>query len=296
MDHIVCRAHLMNMTESTKKRILVTGANGYIGSYVIRALLDRGADAIAADRSAEFIDPRAKTVLCDIFDSRAELFSSREIPDAVLHLAWQDGFDHNSLSHMANLSAHFRFLTGLADRGVRQIAVMGSMHEIGYHEGAIDENTPCCPLSQYGAAKNALRQSMELFCRNRSLVFQWLRGFYLLGHDERNHSVFSRLLAAEAEGKTEFPFTSGTRQYDFLTVDELAVQIASSVLQDRVLGIIPCCSGRAQPIGEVAERFIREHGMKLRLRYGAYPDRAYDSPAIWGDDAKIRQILAMGIR
>ena len=42
----------------------------------------------------------------------------------------------------------------------------------------------------------------------------------------------------------------------------------------------------------LAEKFIRERGLDITLCYGAYPDRVYDSPAIWGDNAKIRRILA----
>ena len=42
--------------------------------------------------------------------------------------------------------------------GLPSVSVMGSMHEIGRWEGAVDENTPANPLSNYGVAKNALRQ------------------------------------------------------------------------------------------------------------------------------------------
>lgn len=169
---------------------------------------------------------------------------------------------------------------------------MGTMHEIGYHEGAVDENTPCRPLSLYGVAKNALRQSLELFCRQHEVVFQWFRGYYVLGDDERNHSVFSRILESAKEGKREFPFTSGKKCYDFLPVEELAAQLSACVMQTEVQGIINCCSGRPLALGDMAEKFIRERGLDITLRYGAYPDRAYDSPAIWGDNAKIRRILA----
>jgi len=273
-------------------KILVTGADGYIGAHAVRALLDRGAQVIAADRTMRFVDARAERVGCDIFaDPETRLFE-HGVPDVCMHFAWQDGFSHNAPSHMGNLSAHYRFLTGLTDRGVRQIAVMGSMHEVGFHEGVVTEDTPCRPLSQYGVAKNALRQSLELFCRDRKIVFQWLRGFYILGDDARNHSVFAKIFEAAAAGKTEFPFTSGKNRYDFLMVEELAAQIAACLMQTRITGIIHCCSGQAQPLGEAAERFIREHGLNIRLRYGAFPDRPYDSAAIWGDDTKIRQILS----
>ena len=278
------------MNPTSGKHILVTGANGYIGAHAVRSLLARGAKVTAADLSSEFIDPRAEIIIGDFLADPELIFRSGKLPDAVIHFAWEDGFNHNAPSHMAKLSAHFRFLTGLADRGVRQIAVMGTMHEVGCHEGMVDENTPCRPLSQYGVAKNALRQALELFCSARGIVFQWLRGFYILGDDERNHSLFTQILKAAKSGAAEFPFTSGNRRYDFQTVDELAEQIAACLMQTEIQGIIHCCSGRPVPLGEVAERFIRDHNLKIRLRYGAFPDRPYDSDAIWGDDSKIRKI------
>ena len=57
---------------------------------------------------------------------------------------------------------------------------MGTMHEIGFWEGAVDENTPCNPLSQYGIAKNALRQSLLLLTQNSDVKIYWLRAYYIL--------------------------------------------------------------------------------------------------------------------
>lgn len=64
------------------------------------------------------------------------------------------------LLQMGDLSAHYSFMTAMIDGGLKQLAVMGTMHEIGYWEGAIDENTPCNPISMYGIAKDALRRAM----------------------------------------------------------------------------------------------------------------------------------------
>ena len=57
------------------------------------------------------------------------------------------------------------------------------MHEIGYWEGAIDENTPSNPTTLYGIAKNSLRQSIEVLTHDTDVVIQWLRAFYIIGDD-----------------------------------------------------------------------------------------------------------------
>lgn len=58
-------------------------------------------------------------------------------------------------------------------------------------------------------------------------------------------------------------------------------------MQDKVNGIINICSGRPEKLADRVERFIKENGYKIKLEYGAFPDRPYDSKAVWGNSAKI---------
>lgn len=213
-------------------------------------------------------------------------------PDVLIHLAWRDGFVHNSPAHMGDLSRHIRFINRMVEGGLRQVAVMGSMHEVGYWEGAMDENTPCNPLSQYGIAKNAMRQSLQLSLAAVGCTFLWLRAYYITGDDLRGSSIFAKLARAEAEGKKEFPFTSGQNKYDFIDLDELARLIVSASGQDKITGIINVCTGEPMSLADRVEQFIREHDFSIRLKYGAYPDRPYDSPGVWGDATRIRRIMA----
>jgi len=73
----------------------------------------------------------------------------------------------------------------------------------------------------------------------------------------------------------------------------LARQIAACVTQQEVAGIINCCTGEPVSLADKVESFIREHGFNIQLDYGAFPDRAYDSPAIWGNAEKIQKIMNM---
>lgn len=273
------------------KRILVTGAGGYIGRHVVKSLLDSGQEVIAADRHPYDLDSRAKQVSIDLFAPDANLFVQLGSPDVCLHMAWRDGFKHNSDTHMGDLSGHYRFIKQMLDSGLKQIAVMGTMHEVGYWEGAIDENTPCNPASMYGIAKNALRSATIELAAQYDAVVQWIRAYYIVGDDLRGNSIFSKLLQAAQAGKKTFPFTMGKNKYDFIDVDELARQIAAVVSQDKVNGIVNCCTGDPVSLADRVERYISENNLDIKLEYGAFPDRPYDSPAVWGDSTKIRQIM-----
>lgn len=272
-------------------KILVTGANGYIGSRVVKTLLDFGNDVIASDINNSHIDERAKFIKADIFSKQDNWFEFFDKPDVCLHLAWLDGFKHNSDKHMLFLSSHYEFLTNLINHGLKHLATMGTMHEVGYYEGAIDENTPCNPMSQYGIAKNALRASMLLFCKDKDVTFQWLRAFYIYGNDKYGASIFCKIQQSASEGNKTFPFTTGRNKYDFIEVNELAKQISLSIMQEEVNGVINCCSGIPISLADKVENYIKENNLSIKLEYGKYPDRKYDSPCVYGDNSKILKIL-----
>lgn len=269
-------------------KILVTGANGYIGSKVVRELAHQGHDVICMDTAANNICNDVQFVQCDIF-SQTNVYQLAGKPDVCLHMAWRDGFVHNSTRHLEDLPKHYAFLKTLVDDGISQLAIMGTMHEIGYHEGIIDENTPCNPMSLYGISKNALRQAVDMLCRNRC-VFQWLRAYYIYGDDEFGNSIFAKIRQAVKRGETTFPFTSGKNKYDFIHIDELARQISACVLQNEVNGIINCCSGKPTALSDQVESYIKNNKLPIALEYGKYPDRPYDSPCIYGDNQKIERI------
>ena len=187
-------------------KILVTGAGGYIGRHVVKQLIGLGYEVIAADISLKGIDDSAQKIAVDLFnDSLDGIYTRLGSPGVCLHMAWRDGFVHNSPNHMGDLSSHYRFLTALMEQGLKHIAVMGSMHEVGYWEGMITDETPCNPLSQYAIAKDALRRSMMLYCQQNGVILQWIRGFYILGDDKNNHSIFTKILEAEMKGQEQFP-------------------------------------------------------------------------------------------
>lgn len=271
-------------------KILVTGANGYLGHGIIKHLLNSGHEVIATDFKIDHIDHRAIKVPCDLFKVDDPYDYYRK-PDVLLHLAWRDGFIHYSDAHIEDLPKHYAFVKAIAESGVKTIAAMGTMHEIGFFEGSIKSGTPCNPTTPYGIAKNSLRMLTETLCIEHKKNFMWLRGYYIVGNSMYGSSIFSKITAAEMEGKAEFPFTMGQNQFDFIDYEEFCEQVSRAVGQSNVMGIINICSGHPEKLADRVERFIKENGYKIKLKYGAFPDRSYDSKAMWGDGRKIEKIM-----
>lgn len=271
-------------------KILVTGANGYLGQGIVKSILDNGHSVVATDFNTQFVDARAEKISGNIFEIEDPYTFFGE-PDVLLHLAWRDGFKHYSDAHIDDLSNHYHFIKKMINSGINRVAVMGSMHEVGFFEGSINEQTPCNPVTPYGISKNALREVTQMLAGMNNTVFQWLRGYYIVGHSEFGSSIFSKITTAAESGKKEFPFTMGQDQFDFIDYDVFCQQIAAAIGQSDINGIIEICSGHPEKLADRVERFIRENHYSISLKYGAFPDRPYDSKAIWGNNSKIETIL-----
>lgn len=277
------------------KRIVITGGTGYLGRHVVEAAIAAGHDVTVVARHADdwlrYTLPGASIIERSVFALTASDWARIDGADVLIHLAWRDGFVLRSRAHGDDLSSHYAFLMTAAEHGVKRIAPIGTMHEIGYWEGAVDAATPSQPTTEYGIAKVALRSLLTASLPTTGTELTWLRCYYIVGDDERSNSIFNKILAAAAKGDTEFPFTTGRNAYDFVAVDALARQIVAAVTTPGATGIIECGSGTPMTLADAVEGFIRERGLPVRLAYGAFPDRPFDSPGIWAATERIDAII-----
>lgn len=120
-----------------------------------------------------------------------------------------------------------------------------------------------------------------------------MRGFYIVGNPKFGNSIFSKIYKKAEEGEKTFPFTSGKNQYDFIDYNDFCNQVSRSVIQSNVDGIINIGIGEPESLASRVERFIKEYNLDIKLDYGKFPDRPYDSKAVWGDHSKIEKIMEL---
>lgn len=271
-------------------RLAITGAGGYIGKHVAQKAYTLGHSVLKISRTESSKDIVHKL---DVLEASQEDIVHRfsEI-DACIHLAWQSGFNHQSSYHLESVLKHYYFIEKLILSGVKNITVAGTMHEIGYFIGEVNEYTTCNPINPYGIAKNFLRQSLLHLCRQNQVSLKWLRLFYITGDDENNNSIFNKLLSAERNKEKTFPLNSGEMLFDFIHVEDLAEQIIQTALQTTYTGVINCCSGTPVSLKTKVEQFILEKGLSIKPEYNKFPRREYDSYAIWGDASIIKTIMS----
>jgi dTDP-6-deoxy-L-talose 4-dehydrogenase (NAD+) len=278
---------MMNLS----KNILITGSNGYIGKNLVNYCLSRGKKVVGLSRNSqvECENPNGFFLKMDFSDWDEHDHIKYDQPDSCIHLAWRNGFHHQSTTHYEDLISHLNFIKNIIDLGIKNIAVLGTAHEIGYHNGPVDENTPTRPMNPYGIAKDFLRNAILSYAETKNVKIKWLRVFYIYGDDERNQSVFTKLIHANNQGKLTFDMNSGENLYDFIHIEMLSKQIFMAL--DQVTGVINCCSGKPVALKSMLEHYIKVNNMNIIPEYGKYPERSYDSKAIWGNPDKINQIL-----
>lgn len=273
-------------------KILVTGADGYIGTHVVKHLLDKGHYVIACDKHNNNIDNRANFVQYDIFqydiltNTNDNLYEFFEKPDVCLHLAHHNTYDHNNENHIKEIDKHFIFLTKLIEQGVKHIVCAGTIHEIGICNGKIDEYIKCEPINLYGIAKNKLKNKLLDYQNKHDFTFKWIRFFYVCGDDIHSHSIFTKLLNSNNES---IPFISGEQCYDYIDVDVLSCYVEKIITQTKINGIINCCSGKPKSIKSKVEEFLVEHNLNVTLRYGEYKQPKIFF--VYGDVKKLNNIL-----
>lgn len=281
------------------KKILVTGATGFIGNYVVKELLDRDFLVIASSlnkQKTKYSDDyeHLSYISFDLrqFDPSINYYEFFQRPDIMIHLAWEGLPNYQSPFHIEdNLPHHYKFLKNLIKNGLPDLTAAGTCLEYGMQEGCMKEDMPIFPSNPYAIAKNELRRSIEMLQLNYNFSFKWVRLFYMYGKGQNSNSLLSQLDKAIVEGKKIFNMSGGEQVRDYLPVEKVAEYIVKIALQDKVNGVINCCSGEPITVKEFVENRLRKLNKDIFLNLGHYPYTDYEPMRFWGDNNKLKSIL-----
>lgn len=295
----ICDSYSRITYQLIMKKILVTGATGFVGDHVIKRLLAKGFSVVATSASAEKAAGYSwyRQVEYKPFDLRAvsengDYHSFFNKPDALIHLAWEGLPNYKSEFHLQdNLPRHLRFIKNLVRSGLKDITVTGTCFEYGLQEGCLSEDLPALPINPYARAKNALRVALEEFAEEILFTFKWVRLFYMYGKGQNPNSLLSQLQAALERGDSSFNMSPGDQLRDYLPVEKVAEYLVDIAAQAKVTGIINCCSGKPVQVKQLVQDFLEEKKAFIKLNLGYYPYSDIEPRNFWGDTTKLKTIL-----
>lgn len=264
------------------ERILLTGAAGFVGRQILKALLVRGADVTALTRTRTITNARTIRTEDAFAESRAWWAQTCSGIDVVIHAAWyvEPGLYLTSEKNLDCLVGTVRLAQGASDAGVRRFVGLGTCAEYDLNQGDLSIATPLNPQTPYAAAKAALFHALSQWAESKEVSFLWARLFYLYGENEDPRRLVPYLHECLAAGERA-DLTSGTQVRDFLDVEVAGKRIADAAMSERE-GPMNVCSGEPVTVRAFAERIADRYGRRDLLCFGARPDNRFDPPRVVG--------------
>ena len=239
-------------------RIVVTGASGFLGSWISRILsVDHDVVALLrenSDLSSLFGLVNLQTVELNPSVWGDFILSCR--PDVLVLNHWQGvgNSERNDPVQMEN----FHFICKLAfaarEAGVKTVIGVGSQAELGPIDSLISELAPDNPTSLYGLAKMQTRQALQKCFNNSTVRFVWMRVFSTYGPLDRGSWLIPNIADALLSGSPA-KMTKGEQQWSYLHAYDLATAFLTAVENYQLDGIVNV--GNPQTIS------IKEVGLKI---------------------------------
>jgi len=281
-------------------KVLITGATGFIGNYVVNDLLKRNNLEIVTTsiNPAEEVKnlPWFKDVEYipyDLNKSNDNFFKFFQEPDTLIHLAWAGLPNFKELYHFErNVITNYNFIKNMVLNGLKDLNVIGTCLEYGLKEGRLSEDLPTEPINAYALGKDTLRKFLEELNKFHKFSFKWIRLFYMYGKGQSSKSILPQLDAALDNNDESFNMSGGEQLRDYLPVETVAEYISKISFQNDTTGIINCCNGEPISIKELVENHMKKRGKTIQLNLGYYSYPNYEPMAFWGDNTKLKLILA----
>lgn len=272
------------------KRVLVTGATGFIGRHSLQSLRGQGYEVHAVT-----ID---NTVPGDFIWHKADLLNSDSIanlmaevrPTHLVHFAWYavPGKYWTSLENFRWVRASLELLQAFHDNGGKRAVFAGSCAEYDWRYGCcVEDVTPLNPATTYGTCKNALRAMVETFAKETKLSVAWGRIFFLYGPHEHPNRLVSSVIKSLLEGKAAR--TSHGRQIrDLMHVQDVADAFVA-LLNSEVTGSVNIASGQPIALREVVTQIGEIISRPELLEIGALPASTSEPPILVADTRRLNE-------
>jgi len=269
-------------------KVLITGASGFIGTYVLKCLQSSNIDAVVVGRTrpASYLGDFIKTDLLEISDFNNLI--SKANASHLIHLAWyaEHGSYWTSSLNLRWVESTIKLAEAFCLAGGQHIVAAGTCAEYDWSYGyCIEEKTPLIPATLYGTSKDATRRLLMALCAIHKVTCSWGRIFmpYGPGEDSRRlipalNDVFNLKLPPFAVSSYSFR--------DLLHVEDVASGFIS-LLASGANGEFNICSGIPTQISEVIKLLANAQNQDPRIVLDHSVSRIGEPLMLVGENKKL---------
>ncbi len=258
-------------------RALVTGASGFLGSYVVDALLQRGEQVAILCRESSNLW-RLSDTLDQVSVIRGDISRLEQVrdqvkefsPDTIFHLAWQGVLsrDRDSGDQIdTNLFGSVALVRLATELKCQTFVGLGSQAEYGTQPDLVDEHAPLRPTTAYGVAKASTSQISEFLLEQADIRFVWLRLFSCYGPKDNPEWLIPYVIRTLARGERPV-LTLAEQMWDYLYIADAAEAIYLAAKSEGAHGIFNLGSGNAYRLRDVIEQVRDLVDPSLPLGFG----------------------------
>lgn len=284
------------------KRLLVTGANGFVGRWLVALARERGDHVIATalpddTLPVEWNDDAVTVIRGDLRDARHRDAAADARPDAVIHLAavasGAEARRDPERTAAVNTAAAVDLARAVWQTGAPRFLFVstGEVYGAG-HSGAIAESAPVEPVSPYGASKAAAETALREVAAGARMPLLIARPFPHTGPGQAAAYVIpalaARLAAARREGASTIRAGNLAAVRDFLDVRDVVAAYLQMLERGRPGETYNVASGTGRSIAECAALLQAVVGTHVTIEPDAALLRPSDIPVLIGDAGKLR--------
>lgn len=290
--------------------ILITGANGFVGSWLVKSFLENGHRVTALvrpDSDVFRLNDAVGVKIVRLAPVDWPSFIHKSSPYALILADWSGVATKqaNSDSQMDNVSRWSDLATAARKSGVEVVIAFGSQAELGNELRGVTEATAHNPHTQYGIAKSFAFSTLQNVLNDSKTRFIWGRIFSVFGPLDNQNWLIPSAIKSIRDGR-RFKTTEGTQLWNFLFIHDLCDGVYRAFQRDDFVGVLNLASPESVQIRTVLEYIQHELGASGVIDFGAVsyspdqimevsPDTSLLSSLGWTQSFEIFQALKITI-
>lgn len=269
------------------KKVLLTGATGLIGQYILEPLLNAGFEVFAISTKQQKYIKGVNWIQLNLLEIEKIENAIKNInAEYLIHLAWDTtpGVYLESEDNYKWVKSSLELLKQFKNQGGKRAVFAGTCFEYEFQDEPLSETeTKINPKSIYAKCKNELNMAASDFAKNNDISFAWGRIFYVYGANEQKERLFPYIIENLISDK-EVIIATGDLLKDYMFADDTAEAFVK-LLESKVTGCVNICSGKALSIKEIALTIAKKLNKANLIKFEN--KQTSQAPMIIGDNTRL---------